>query len=350
MVSDGEIQQLNKMTNPIEVLITIPFPENLIPNLRNISPRINIHMRRARKVEDIPAELWAKTEVLYTDGVLPAPEQAPKLRWIQFHYAGIEHVLSAPILQEDRITATTLSGAAASQIGEYILMMLLALGHRLPDLAALQRKSEWLRDRERYVPLELRGSVVGIVGYGSIGRQVANLLQPFGATVLAAKRNAMQPEDTGYTPEGLGDPSGDLAHRIYPTEALRSMFRECDFVVVTVPKTPSTVGLIGAEELAAMKPSAFLIDISRGGVVDHAALIPALRDKRIAGAALDVFPEEPLPAESPLWKLPNVLITPHIAGATPHYEERAAALFADNLERYVGGLNLLNVVDVNRGY
>ncbi len=338
------------MPDPIEVLVTVPFPDPVAARLRSLSPRFNFTFRRARKVEEIPAEVWARTEVLYTDRLLPEPEQAPKLRWVQLHYAGVEHAAGAPILQQEGVTATSLSGAAASQIAEYILMMMLALGRHMPELLALQRKGEWPRERERFLPQELRDSVVGIVGYGSIGRQVAHLLQPFGARVLAAKRNAMQPEDTGYTPEDMGDPHGDLALRIYPTEALKSMLRECDFVVVTAPKTPQTIGLIGAEELAAMKPTAFLVDVSRGEVVDHSALLPALRERKIAGAALDVYPEEPLPGDSPLWKLPNVLLTPHIAGATRHYEERAAALFAENLERYAGGLNLLNEVDTGRGY
>jgi phosphoglycerate dehydrogenase-like enzyme len=230
-------------------------------------------------------------------------------------------------------------------------MMFLALGHRLPDMMSSQRKSEWPKDRwERFSPLELRGSTVGIIGYGSIGRQGARLVNVFGATVLATKKDVMHPEDRNYTPEGMGDPAGDLVHRIYPYQALRSMLKECDFVAVTVPKTADTLGLIKAEELAAMKATAFLVDISRGGIVDHNALANALRDRRIAGAALDVFPEEPLPADSPMWKLPNVIITPHISGTTPHYDERAVALFAENLQRYLANLPLLNRFDPKEQY
>lgn len=128
------------------------------------------------------------------------------------------------------------------------------------------------------------------------------------------------------------------------------MFKECDFVVVTLPKTPKTLNMVGAKEIAALKPSAFLIDVSRGGIVDHTALIQALKDHKIAGAALDVFPEEPLPAESQLWKLPNVLLTPHISGNTPYYNERAVELFAENLQRYVNDLPLYNLIDMERGY
>ena len=143
---------------------------------------------------------------------------------------------------------------------------------------------------------------------------------------------------------------GDYLRRLYPAEALRSMARECDFLVVSVPLTPRTAGLIDAAVFDAMKPSAYLIDISRGGVVNHVDLIAALKDRRIAGAALDVFPEEPLPADSPLWKQPNVIVSPHISGNTPFYDERAVALFVENLRRYLAGETLLNRFDPELGY
>lgn len=339
------------MSKSIDILMTIPIPEPQVAELRAISPRLNIRIIPASKAEDIPEEAWDQMEILYTNRALPEPEQAPNLKWIQFHWAGVEDVLDAPILHQPGIQASTLSGAAASQMAEYIVMMILALGHRLPDLMAHQKRAEWARDRwERFLPLEIRGSTVGIVGYGSIGRQVARLLQPFGAQVLASKRDAMHPEDHNYIPEGMGDPSGDLVRRLYPGEALRSMFAECDFIVITVPKTKKTLRLIGAEELEVLKPSAFLIDVSRGGIVDQVALIQALKDKKLAGAALDVFPEEPLPADNPLWKVPNVIVTPHISGNTPHYIERAMQLFKVNLQRYLEGEPPLNQIELERGY
>ena len=339
------------MNKQINVLITKPFPEDLIAILNNVSPRLEITVYKAERPDEIPDELWEKTEILYTDRVVPADEQAPQLRWIQFHWAGIDHLIDDPILSKPGLIATTLSGAAASQMAEYIMMMLLALGHRLPDLIDHQRRAEWPKDRwARFLPLELRGSTVGIVGYGSIGRQTARLLHPFGAIVLATKRDVKHPEYHGYTMEGMGDPGGDFVHRLYPIEALQSMLKECDFVVVSVPKTAKTLNLISAEELAVLKPTAFLIDISRGGIVDHEALIPVLQERKIAGAALDVYPEEPLPAESPLWKLPNVIITPHISGSTQHYDERAVEVFASNLQRYLAGQALYNRIDPELGY
>lgn len=339
------------MSEPVNVLITMPFPEKLISRLNGVSPRLHISVSKAKKAEEIPDDEWEKVEVLYTSRILPAPHQAPNLRWIQFHYAGIDHAVDAPILQREGVIATTLSGGAASQMAEYILMMLLVLGHRLPGLIDSQRQNEWPKDRwERFSPLELRESSVGIIGYGSIGRQVARLLLPFGTQVLAAKRDAMHPEDSGYTPEGQGDPRGDFVRRLYPPQALKSMVKNCDFVVVTVPLTAETRGMVNAEVLAAFKPSAFLIDVSRGSIVDHEALIEALRAKQLAGAALDVFPEEPLSAESPLWAMPNVLITPHIAGNTAFYDERAVNLFAENLDRYISGLPLFNRYRPEVGY
>ncbi len=339
------------MNQKINVLITVPFTEKQLNTLKAVSSRLRLMERKERSADDIPADIWQKADILYTAGLLPTLQQAPNLKWVQFHFAGIDRVVDEPILQQGGVIATTLSGAHTPQMGEYVLMMLLSLGHRLPDLLTLKGKPDWPNDRfERFRPSELRGSTVGIIGYGSIGREVARLLHPFDVTILATKWNAMKTQDSGYTQTGLGDPDGDLPRRIYPYQALKSMLAECDFVLVSVPLTPDTQYLIGAEELEAMKPSAFLVDVSRGGVIDHIALIRALKDKRIAGAALDVFPEEPLSPKSPLWKLPNVILSPHIAGATPHYNQRAVALFAENLQRFIAGEALFNQFDIARGY
>jgi phosphoglycerate dehydrogenase-like enzyme len=339
------------MSTNIEVLITLPFSDEIMNDLRGVSNRLHITSQRASKAEDIPADVWQRTEVLYTNHVLPTPEQATNLRWIQFHWAGIDHAIEAPILKKPDLIATTLSGVAASKLGEFTVMMLLALGHRLPEILANQRKSEWPGDRwERFAPVELRGSTVGIVGYGSIGRQLAHLLQAFGVTVLATKRDAMHPEDSGYAPEGQGDPSGDMVQRLYPPQAIKSMVKDCDFVVITVPLTSDTRNLIGQAELGAMKSSAFIIDISRGGIIDHTALIDVLKNNKIAGAALDVFPSEPLPSDSPLWKMPNVILSPHISGISRYYNERAAQLFAENLHRYLAGLPVFNRYNPEKGY
>ncbi|MFZ0531553.1 MAG: D-2-hydroxyacid dehydrogenase [Anaerolineales bacterium] len=339
------------MDDPIEVLITLAFTDELMKQISEVSQRLEVEKIVARKADEISDEVWKRVEVLYTNRVLPKPEQAPHLRWIQFHWAGLDHVLEEPILHREGMIITSMSGASAPQMAEHAVMMMLALGHHLPDVFAYQKKAEWPSGRwNLFSPHELRDSTVGIIGYGSIGRQIARLLQTFGATVLATKRDIMHPEDTGYTLEGLGDLGGDLVNRLYPPQALSSLLKECDYVVVALPRTTATRGLIGAKVLAAIKPGAYLVDISRGEIVEHNALIPLLREHKIAGAALDVFPAEPLPADSPLWKLPNVIITPHIAGFSPHYDERAVALFTQNIRRYLEDLPLYNRLDLTLEY
>jgi len=335
----------------IEVLTTVPFPDAVMQQLRGLSPRIRITFNPATRTEEIPSEVWQRTEVLYTDILLPDLALVPKLKWVQFHYAGIDFVQGSELLNRKELKLTSMSGASAIQEGEYILLMLLALGHHIKPLMVNQEKAEWPADRwERFSPVELTGSTVGLVGYGSIGREVARLLRAFNVKVLAAKRDVMHPEDRGYTVEGHGDLNGDYFDRLYPIEALNSMLKECDYVVVTVPLTPQTRGLIGEEEFKAMKPGAYLVHVSRGGVIDEKALLQALTEKHIAGAAVDVFNQEPLPPDNPLWKAPNLILTPHVSGFSPRYKERAGVMFAENLKRYLRGESLLNEYQIERHY
>lgn len=335
----------------IEVLTTVLFPEPVMQQLRSLSPRIKVTFNPATKTEDIPHEVWQRTEVLYTDVLLPDLELVPSLKWVQFHYAGIDFVQGSNLLDRKDLKITSMSGASAIQEGEYILMMMLALGHHMRPLMVNQEKTGWPTDRwEKFSPIELSGSTVGLVGYGSIGREVARLLQPFNVSVLAIKRDVMHPQDIGYTVEGHGDPDGNFFNLLYPIEALESVLKDCDYVVVTLPLTPQTKGLIGVEEFKAMKPGAFLIHVSRGGVVDENALLQALSEKRIAGAAVDVFTQEPLPPDNPLWKAPNLIITPHVSGFSLKYKERAGAMFAENLKRYLRAESLMNEYMPDRHY
>ena len=335
----------------IVTLVTVPLDEAMIADIRSVSPLLKIEHLPVKNAEEIPLETWNRAEILYTARLLPDPAWVPNLRWVQCHFAGIDHLTNSELIRKENINFTTMSGAASSQTAEYALTMMLALGRNMPELFRLQDKSEWASERwEKWNPVELRGSTVGLVGYGSINRQVARLLQPFGATVLAAKANVRKPEDEGYSPEGQGDPAGDLFTRLYPIQALQSMLKLCDFVVVAVPETTKTARLIGAAEIQAMKPSAFLINLGRGNAIDLPALTNALENHRIAGAALDVFPNEPLPADDPLWKLPNVIVTPHVAGLSSKYAVRAIELFKINLQRYLNSEPLLNSFVQKRGY
>lgn len=334
----------------IKVLVARSFLKELMEKLSNVSPRLSITVREASSAAEL-ADLMETVEVLYTGQVLPHPQDAPRLRWVQLHWAGIDHLKDEPLYTDSDVVFTTASGIHAVNVAEYVMAQILAFSHHLPRMFKDKLDATWPEDRwARYVPKELRGAVLGIIGYGSIGREVARLGQAFGMKVLAVKRNLRRLADDSYILPGTGDPEAEIPERIYPVQALHSMLHECDYVVLTVPLTEETRHLVDAAALAAMKPTAFLVNVSRGGVVDEKALTTALEKGNLAGAALDVFGTEPLPPESPLWKLPNVLISPHVSGFTPYYDERATELFAENLRRFVVGEPLLNVVDRARGY
>jgi phosphoglycerate dehydrogenase-like enzyme len=340
------------MTNmsEINVLITLPFPEPLIERLEAVSPQLKIHVHHAQSAEDLPEELIPEIEILYTLSALPEPEAAPRLRWVQLHLTGVDHLVEYDLMHSE-VMVTTLSGASVPQVAEFALMCILALSRRLPTMIDDVADVRWMGERfKRYRSVELRGSTLGIIGYGSIGREVARLGRAFGANVLATKSDLRNLKDEGYALEGLGDPEAELPDRLYPPQAVASMVSECDFIVVTVPLTPQTRGLVDAKVFEKMKPRAYLIDASRGGVVDHGALVEALNEKRLAGAALDVYPVEPLPESSPLWNMPNVILSPHVAGASEKYYKRAVDLFIENLHRYRAGRPLLNLYDPERMY
>ena len=334
----------------IPVLITVDMPDALLDRLRAVSPHIKIDLLPTGDATDFSEEQLGEMEVLYTRQALPEPEQVPNLRWIQFHWSGIDAFVDQSLLRSEMIV-TTLSGAAVPQMAEFALTMMMSLGHHMPNMMEDQREKAWADNKfTRFRPQELRGSTVGIVGYGNNGREIARICQALGAQVLATKRDLKTLDAGGYVLEGLGDSEADIPERLYPPQALPSMASECDFLVLTVPLTPETRGLVDAKVFESMKDTAYLIDVSRGGVVDQGALVEALREGTIAGAALDVYPVEPLPESSPLWELPNVILSPHVGGTSGQYLERAADLFAENLRRYVANEPLLNCYDSKRGY
>ncbi len=335
--------------NDIKALSTVRFTEEQLARFRAVSPRLEVMQRSVSQVEEMPAEVWQAVEVLCTFSTFPTPDQAPNLRWVQLMSAGANHAVELPLVDQGVILTTT-SGIHAINIAELVMAMMLAWGHRLLPLMEYQRRAEWPENRtDLFMPEELRGATVGIVGYGSIGREVGRLAQAFGMRVLAYDES----EDTidrGYAVPGIGDRDGVFPERWYRPGQLGKMLPHCDYVVLALPLTTASHRMFGRDELQAMKSDAFLVNIGRGGVVDEPVLVQALQEGWIAGAGLDVFAEEPLPASSPLWAMENVILSPHIAGATPRYHERAAEVFADNLARYVAGRPLLNQVDIDKGY
>ncbi len=335
-------------TDKINVTIALDFSDEIIADLREVSSRLNIE----RHFPDVPDDVIANTEILYTTRYYPEPEQAPKLRWIQMNSAGMNHAFKHRIIQAEDIMVTSASGIHATNMAHYTIMMMLMFNYKMKSALELQAKAEWKRNTESFfMPHDMYEQTIGIVGYGAIGRELARLCSEMGMTVLASKNNVKNIEQHGtYREEGTGDPNGDIPDRIYPTEALASMAKECDYLVVIVPMTDDTYHMINDDIFDAMKDTAILVNIARGAAVDEQAMITALSSGKIGGAALDVFEQEPLPSSSPLWNLDNVIITPHISGFTKTYHEKAARVFKANLKRYLDNLPLLNQLDRSKGY
>ncbi len=330
------------------VLISAPIEQDWVERLKRVSPDLTIEHQPSLSSQD---PLWQEVEIIYGfPWKLPKLEQAPNLRWIQLYSAGADRIVDNPLFQTD-IMITTASGVHAINIAEYVFTMTLAWYRKVPQLLVWKRGREWGKDKESVDTSieELHGKTIGIVGYGSIGRQIARLAQAYGMRILAMQRGDNH-TDTGYQFPNVGDPEGTLPECYYTFDQLHDMLKECDVVVAAVPLTPETKAMFNAAAFQVMKDSAFFVNIARGDVCDEAALISALEQKQIVGAALDVFQQEPLPSTSPLWDLPNALMSPHDSGVTPHYNERAATIFEENLRRYVAGQLLYNVVDRKRGY
>jgi phosphoglycerate dehydrogenase-like enzyme len=256
--------------------------------------------------------------------------RARRLRWIQLTSAGAEQLLPGRALL-DGIAVTNTRGIHADLMADYALATMVMLHWDFPRFFADQQARRWAPR----LALPLAGQTLAVVGAGAIGGEIARRAAACGLHVLAVKR----------TPGAV-----EGAAEVVTPDALHGVLGRADFVVLVVPQTAATRGLIDEAALRAMRPTAHLINIARGSVVDGAALVRALREGWIAGAALDVFDEEPLPAESPLWALPNALITPHVAGEPADYARRVADVFVDNLARLRRGEPLRNRVDFERGY
>jgi phosphoglycerate dehydrogenase-like enzyme len=277
--------------------------------------------------------------------------KAPQLKWIHLMSAGVEHALAAGVFENPRLMLTNSSGIHGTTIGEYILASMLAYAHRIYLPLRAQLRHEWLPNRNfMRTASDLRGKSVGIIGYGSIGRETARLAQAFGMEVFALKRNPHDRADPGWCAAGVGDPQGVIPKRWFGPDQRAELAAISDYIVVTLPLTPDTRHFLGAREFAAAKPGAYVVNVGRGEVIDQQAMIEALKSGTLGGAGLDVTTPEPLDAESPLWDIENVLLTPHISGAKQGYNDEACAVFVENLRRFVAGRPMLNLVDRSQGY
>lgn len=265
-------------------------------------------------------------------------KSAKRLKWVHSTAAGVAQLMY-PELRDSGILVTNASGIFSIPMAEHTMGLILALARNLPDSVRFQDQSTWgqqqLWDKPQHLS-EINSRILLIVGFGSIGRELARRARAFDMRVW------------GVTRSGRGDAS--LTEKIVPAPQLNDVLPEADYVVIAAPETPETKHLIGAEQLALMKPGVRLLNVGRGSLLDEAALAHALQSGRLASAAIDVTGTEPLPPESPLWKTPNLLITPHTSAISERLWDREAALLLDLLERWFGGREMINIVDFARGY
>jgi len=279
-------------------------------------------------------------EVIFTISL--RPEQfalTKKLRWIHAPTAAVHQLLFPELIASD-VIVTNSTEVHGPVVAEHVIALIFALAKKIPQATLLQQKSLWGQDEiwgTGVHPREIAGSTLGLIGVGSIGRRVAQMASALGMRVIAVREHLEK-----------GRPEGVEA--VFAPSALEDVLKQSDFVVVAAPLLPETTKLINSQSLTWMKPQAYLINVGRGPQVDDAVLADALAAGQIAGAALDVFEREPLPADSPLWKAKNLLITPHTAGLTEKLWHRHYELFSENLRRYLSAQPLLFAVNKQRGY
>lgn len=343
--SAGTSVEENRLKNPpTKLLIVVQHPLELwnVPawfpeKLRLNFPQVEVNHRTS--YEGIEQDL-RDAEIIFAFSLhLEQFTAARSLRWLHSPTAAVHQLLFPELVNSD-VVLTNSSELHGPVVAEHVLALLLALAKKLPQAAHLQQKHLFSPEmiwKQGVHPRELAGATLGLIGLGSIGRRVAKMADALGMRVIAVREHVEK-----------GSPAGVDA--VYATTALDELLGLSDFVVLAVPVTAGTDGLFTAERFAAMKPGAYFINVGRGEQVEEAALINALRSGHLAGAALDVFQQEPLPPDSPLWDLENLLITPHTASQTEQLWPRHYQVFSENLRRYLAHEPLLFVVDKKNGY
>jgi phosphoglycerate dehydrogenase-like enzyme len=328
---EEHVRRIREVDERLRVL----YREDLVPPPRwpgdHVGPE---EWRRSPEDEEEFLAMLAEAEVLYDfprGHVRDLMEVAPNLRWVQGSMAGAGEVAKKAGLLETDVVVTTASGVYSRPLAEFVLMALLQHAKNLDRLRRDRAEKAW---RQTHTDT-LEGKTLCIVGMGNIGWAIAERVRPFGTRVVGVKRTVRE-----------DDPAWHHADELYSTDRLHDALGEADYVAVTLPGTPQTQHLVDAGAIGAMKPGAYFVNVGRGTVVDEEALVKALQCGHLSGAALDVFEVEPLPEESPLWELPNVIVSPHATDMVPSIiNKRQTDLFCKNLRRYLDGEPLVNVLD-----
>ena len=318
----------------MKVVLDSEADREFVAELRNSFPSVNFCQAptKADQVREIP-----DAEVLF-GAITPAVfEAAGKLRWCHFVGAGFDKLVRGnPAFVASDVVLTNAPGTHAMAMADHVMGIILMFAHRMVDMLDDQRAHRWDVDKYRAQIRELEGTTMGLLAVGSIGRAVAVRAQAFGIRVCGVDLKPMKP------PEGVAE--------VWTLEGLERLLRISDWFVVTAPLTDGTEGLLNRDRIGQLKQGSHLIVISRGGIVDETAVVEGLRSGSIAGAGFDAVETEPLPDDSPLWDMPNVLISPHVSGDSPQTWERRYRIFKDNLARYLRGDPLLHICDKRAGF
>ena len=330
----------------VPILVGWALADGLLDRIASADARVRLLNREIAPLPP-PTQLWPPfpdellplvplAEVLLTLRLPPGlPESTPNLRWIHSQAAGVDYFLRAPALANSEIAVTTSSGVHAGPLSETVVGAIIALSKGFPQAMRRQAAHEWIR----YTPEDVAGKTVGIIGAGKIGTAIAEKCRALGMRAWGVRRSP-PPELVAVSP----------FEREVGREGLSEVLAASDYVVLCAPRTPETVGMLGADQFAVMKPGARFINVARGDLVDEAALIRALQSGHLGGAYLDVFEGEPLLAESPLWDMPNVMITAHSGAGSTDRDERVVQIFVENVRRYLDGTPMLNLYDRSRAY
>ena len=334
------------MVDAMRLILDTDSGLDTVARLRALSPDLDVIDVSRDAAFD--AETLSDPEVeILVGGRAPSDlAGVPSLRWLQVRSAGVDH-MTADAPWRKGLLVTNAKGVYAIPMAEYVSGMVLRIHQPSAAWTVDQAAHRWRPFEKAPLAMVIRGKTAVVVGYGSIGREVARQLAALGLRIVAVKSRPEIREDRAFRFPGTGDPDGSIPDRIVGVTALAEVVATADIVVLTMPLTDASRHVVDARVLAAMPPHAWLINVSRGLLVDEAALLQALRSGRLAGAVLDVFEREPLPADDPLWDAPNVIVTPHVSGATLQFLDE---LIVENVRRYLGGEPLLNLIDPERGY